>query len=504
LKLETINKEMKRIIIITIVGCFLLCFSCNEKGRQGKEELTFTEYLEQLDDSTKVGGIVVKNLFKSQILAHKGTEFDSLMIIKKVYEPHRELWDNCYGMIFGEENASKFNNANGMIQWNKTLYPKNKDLFDSRAEELLKVNIDSVLKSNLTKFADLIPYKPEAKISILFTPLQGIGFGGCDRDQFCFELNNTGYDVAYTIEKGIPHELNHLAYEPLRENDPMQGTALFLTIDEGFACYFTWLFFDKKITKYESVENMTEKEWNWFLENEKKIFNELKPFFNDKSGDNPLLRNDKYKLFPDAPKSLNYWLGYRIIESYVNKHGADSWKDIYEMNVQEVFDNSGYEEYIKGLKYQSMKNEEAGKNAIKIEQLEESKEIQFKPDSSYAEYWCSIEILKKTAENIDQLEVTLVAEFLATFNRDCSNNIEYSEWANELLFEVANEKPDFLTQLLFKNSSLDKALIKHELESPIHDGIDLDETINKIEGTNSPIKIKEELIESLKIAKSKY
>jgi hypothetical protein len=94
---------------------------------------------------------------------------------------------------------------------------------------------------------------------------------------------------------------------------------------------------------------MTEGEWNWYLENEKKIFSELKPFFNDKSGDNPLLRNEKYQLFPDAPQSLHYWLGFRIVESYVNKHGENSWRDIYEMNIEEVFEKSGYEEYINGL-----------------------------------------------------------------------------------------------------------------------------------------------------------
>jgi hypothetical protein len=340
---------MNRTSIILLIGLFLFLIACNEKGSQWNKSLTFEEKLERLQDSTKVGGIVVKNLFKSQILAHRENGFDSLMIVKKVYEPHQELWDNCYGIIFGEDNASMFNNPGGMTEWNKTLYPENKEFFDKRVEELLDVKLDSVLKTNLNKFVNLVPYEPKATISILFTPLQGIGFGGCNSEQFCFELNNTDYDVAYTVEKSIPHELNHLAYEPLRVNDPMQGTALMLTIDEGFACYFTWLFFEKNITKYEAVENMTEGEWNWYLENEKKIFSELKPFFNDKSGDNPLLRNEKYQLFPDAPQSLHYWLGFRIVESYVNKHGENSWRDIYEMNIEEVFEKSGYEEYINGL-----------------------------------------------------------------------------------------------------------------------------------------------------------
>src|SRR5690606_26486778 len=82
--------------------------------------------IKEIPDSISIQGITIKNLFKSQILAHQGAEYDSLMIVEKVYQPHQVLWDNCYGMIFGEENASKFNNPNGMVGWNRTLYPENK------------------------------------------------------------------------------------------------------------------------------------------------------------------------------------------------------------------------------------------------------------------------------------------------------------------------------------------------------------------------------------------
>jgi len=304
------------------------------------------EKISDINDSIKVGNITIKNLFKYQILAHIGSKYDSNMIVKNVYQPHKSLWDNCYGMIFGEENASKFNTPEGMIGWNKILYPENKAFFDERIKELLNIDLNSTLKTNLKKFADIVPYKPQATISILFTPLQGIGFGGCSNNQFCFELNNTDYEVAYTIEKGIPHELNHFAYEPLRENDPMKGTALFLTIDEGLACYFTWFFFNGQITKHEAVENMSESDWNWYLKNEKQLFTQLKPYFKDKSGDNPLLRNDNHQLFKDAPKTLYYWLGFRIIEKYVEKNGLNSWKDVYKLDVSEVLEKSGYEEYI--------------------------------------------------------------------------------------------------------------------------------------------------------------
>jgi hypothetical protein len=346
---ETLATTMKKILPILTFGILIGILSCKNvtKGNEnGNPESTFIERIEKLSDSIKVDDIVIKNLFKSQILAHRGANFDSLMIIEKVYRPHQELWDNCYAMIFGEENSSKFNTTKGMVEWNKTLYPENKDFFQQRANELLDINIDSALNANLARFKKLVPHSPKAKISILFTPFQGIGFGGCSGQEFCFELNNKDYDVAYTIEKGIPHELNHLANEPLISNDPSSGTALFLTIDEGFACYFTWAFFDGNITKWEAVENMTENDWDWYLQREKDIFKSLKPYFDDKSGDNPLLRNDTHKLYPDAPKTLYYWLGFRIIESYVKQHGQDSWKELYGIDAKEVLEKSGYEDYI--------------------------------------------------------------------------------------------------------------------------------------------------------------
>ena len=341
---------MKTTFTKLLVVLLFFFSACKEKKRTTEKSLTFTERVQQLPDSTKVGDIVIKNLFKYQILAHEGNQFDSLMIVKNVYESHKALWDNCYGMIFGEENASKFNNPSGMVGWNKTLYPENKEFFNERAKELLDINLDSVLQTNLNKFETLVPYKPKARISILFSPILEIGFGGCNKDQFCMEINDKNQEIKYLVEIGIPHELHHLVYEPFREEREDRHTALAQAIEEGFSCYFTLVFFDGKISKQQSVDNMTKEDWEWYLENEKKIFQETKTYFEDESGDNPLLRNDKYKLFEKAPQSLFYWLGFRIIEKYVEKHGSESWRDIYTLNAQELLDKSGYEEYINGLK----------------------------------------------------------------------------------------------------------------------------------------------------------
>lgn len=339
---------MKKSITFLLAFTLLSCASHKKANSVATESDLYTK-LEAIPDSIKVGEITILNLFKNQILAQQTSEYNSRMIVEKVYLPHKTLWDDCYGMIFGDENTSKFNTPEGMIQWNKSLYNDHKTFFDQRVSELLQIDLEKTLKANLLQFEKLVPYTPKAKISILFTPLTGIGFGGCSAEQFALELNNKTIDVAYAIDKGLPHELNHLVYEKFRGDDPDGETALSQTIDEGFACYFTYLFFDKKIPEYEAVENMTQKNWDWFLQHEKEIFTQVKPFFSDTSGNNPLLRNDKLQLFPEAPKSLNYWLGFRIVSKYVAKYGENSWKDIYNLTAKEVLEKSDYEQFITKL-----------------------------------------------------------------------------------------------------------------------------------------------------------
>nr|WP_314492624.1 DUF2268 domain-containing putative Zn-dependent protease [uncultured Chryseobacterium sp.] len=305
--------------------------------------------IEKISDSIHIENITVRNLFRYQILAHRSVDFDSTMIDRNVYRQHQKLWDSCYGVIFGDENGKKFNNVAGMRQWNRTLLDNNRQDLIRRTKIITDIDLNKLIRKNLSKFSKLVPYQPKAKLSLLFTPITGIGFGGCNAEQFALELNNPEVDIEYTLTRGLPHELNHLVYEKFRNADPDKESALSQTIDEGFACYFTYVFFNRQITQHETVENMTQKEWEWFVSHEKEIFTKVKDFFPDSSGNNPLLRNDKMKLFPDAPKTLNYWLGFRIISKYVEKYGKDSWKDIYTLTAKEVLTNSGYEDYIKKL-----------------------------------------------------------------------------------------------------------------------------------------------------------
>ena len=46
------------------------------------------------------------------------------------------------------------------------------------------------------------------------------------------------------------------------------------------------------------------------------------------TGGIPLLDNDGYRIFPDAPRSLYYWLGFRIVESYILENPTVTIKNL--------------------------------------------------------------------------------------------------------------------------------------------------------------------------------
>jgi len=83
------------------------------------------------------------------------------------------------------------------------------------------------------------------------------------------------------------------------------------------------------------------------MDNERLIYNTLKPYFYKTGGDAcPLLRHTgrsnecdfvvNIKEMPnDVANNLGYFLGFRIIEMYVKNHGKDSWKDIYNMPLRQ-------------------------------------------------------------------------------------------------------------------------------------------------------------------------
>ncbi|PCJ90735.1 MAG: hypothetical protein COA50_16975 [Flavobacteriaceae bacterium] len=101
---------------------------------------------------------------------------------------------------------------------------------------------------------------------------------------------------------------------------------------------------------------------------------------------------------------------------------------------------------------------------------------------------CDFRILKET-DSLLQLNTELdeqdYLKFIVNMRIDCANNVEYSQWNNELIFKMLEKRPKmfvtFLSRFSTKTRSNEKTdFILKELRNPIHDGIELNKILNRL------------------------
>lgn len=108
-------------------------------------------------------------------------------------------------------------------------------------------------------------------------------------------------------------------------------------------------------------------------------------------------------------------------------------------------------------------------------------------------------------KKLNKLTKTHLDNFLKTFSTECNNNIEFSEWSNELLYEVINSYPKELITLLHDSSSTyELPVIYEELKSPLTDKYIPAEIIEKIKLLNINSPETDSVISALEIAETKY
>lgn len=274
MKILNLNK-MKLLKFFFIILLPVIAVSCVDES---VNDYSDDNYSDLIPDSVNFGQITVYNGFKQQIEAFDQIPIDSSKIIEDLYYRHKVMWDSCYGVIFGGENADKFQTSEGMLAWNQQLFRQDRNKIDSILNIIKSYNIDSLFRFHNSRFKELGFDTPSARITIAFTPFPGIGFGGCENDQFILELNNPEFELIYTLEKGLPHEIYHFINE---ENlgEVKNFSAMDLAINEGLACHFTEYYFGDEISKYEAVENMSKSDWQYYLDREKEIFQTMEPYF---------------------------------------------------------------------------------------------------------------------------------------------------------------------------------------------------------------------------------
>ncbi len=117
---------------------------------------------------------------------------------------------------------------------------------------------------------------------------------------------------------------------------------------------------------------------------------------------------------------------------------------------------------------------------------------------------CDGAILLRTSERIGRLKQDEIRDFLLTFGQECKNNVEYSEWSNELLFSLLDKQTELTLKTIEKEErKIEMNEILNVLNDPINDLIDIKEILVKVDNVKMNKRFKNRIIEQLKSAESK-
>ena len=116
---------------------------------------------------------------------------------------------------------------------------------------------------------------------------------------------------------------------------------------------------------------------------------------------------------------------------------------------------------------------------------------------------CDMAYLLDVSKNVGRATHEEIVNFLLTFGEECRNNVEYSEWSNELLFELLEKQTELLVKTItHQTKRIELAAILKNLEQPIQDRFNVKAIIGNVEKVKFDADVKKEIINRLKIADS--
>ncbi len=117
---------------------------------------------------------------------------------------------------------------------------------------------------------------------------------------------------------------------------------------------------------------------------------------------------------------------------------------------------------------------------------------------------CDMAKLLDVSKNVSKVTHQEMVDFLLTFGEECQNNVEYSEWSNELLFELLEKQTELIVKTIAHQTKVvELEAILENLEEPIHDRFNVKSIIAKVEKIKFDPDVKKEIINRLQIAESK-
>ena len=280
------------------------------------------------------GDLHVVNLYKLQaevLLASAGEPADTAIdrLVHAVYTPYTVFWNG----YLGDETAFR--------EWAADLLDPGHPIH-SRVEPLLDVALDHRFDDGVAWIDSTTGRRPAGTWYIVFGP-GWTDMGGLTGIGMVADFSRMEPDSA-AIAGILPHELTHQVQgaSPTRAADPDAGTVLDRVIGEGFASYVAWVYAADRRTAAQAL-GYSEAEWSWAVAHEAQLMAALRPILASSTRDDiDLIAARNAQLIKDSPGAAGYFVGFRIVQAYVERHGADSWKDLYDLPVRQVLERSGY------------------------------------------------------------------------------------------------------------------------------------------------------------------
>ncbi len=299
---------MKKIIIIFLAFQFLSSYS------QQTENLG----LKIINLSTKQ--INLMNKYKSEPI-----EIRNKILLDSIYIPNLYLWNGYLG------------DENDFITWMNNVAFLELPKYNEKANNINLDELNDYFFETVNSMEKFTNHKPFGKWYIFFGP-KWANLGGFEDGTMLIDLAHSSNKNLNNITLYFPHEINHQIYSNTIK--PNKDAVLYRILDEGFACYVSYIYHNGKTTISEEL-NYKESEYQFCRKNDKELIELLKRNYksnSDKLSDNFVSRG--YKFSEKYPTAIGYYLGFRIVEEYVKKYGKESWKDIYKLSPKKVLRKS--------------------------------------------------------------------------------------------------------------------------------------------------------------------
>jgi len=317
--------------LLLVASCCLYCSAQAQATDSPSPRLTAVPVELYLADST----LRIVNLYKLEAMAVRDLDRSSRSavldrLVREVYQPYASFW---HGYLGDEAQFRKWAEASLFA----SDHPINTNLAG-----VLDLRLDSLFTASAAWLVKATGRRPRGVWYIVFGP-GWTDMGGLSGGTMLADLTKIEPDRE-AIEWKLAHELTHMVHGAStgQRTDPDSGTVLQRTISEGLASYATYVYAAGRRTTAQSI-GYTDAEWSWALAHEQQLTTAARPYLGSRSrADLNRFASRSERLIDSGPRAVAYFLGFRIVQAYVAKHGAASWTDLIDLPVREVLSRSGY------------------------------------------------------------------------------------------------------------------------------------------------------------------